>query len=153
MVASFYSFSQRDQKFAREAAMGNLMEVKLGELATKNGYSETIRQLGQNMVKDHTDANGALLEITQKKGIIVPMQLDEKEQELYDKLAKKNAEEFDKAYAKVMVKDHKKDICKFKKEAKKGRDAELKGFASATVPVLEHHLQMAKDACKAIRKK
>lgn len=145
--------AQRDVNFALEAANGNFLEIKLGELAMQTGYSEAVRQLGKSMKEDHSQAIVDLMEITSKKGIAVPTTLDEKAQATYDKFAKKNAEEFDKAYTKAMVKDHKKDICKFKKEAKKGKDKELKEYATKAVPVLQHHLEMSKSACEQLKKK
>ncbi|MGZ3919458.1 MAG: DUF4142 domain-containing protein [Bacteroidia bacterium] len=145
--------AQKDMNFALEAANGNLLEIKLGELAMQNGYSEAVKQLGKSMKEDHSQAIVDLMEITSKKGIAVSTTLDEKGQAMYDKLSKKSAEEFDKAYTKAMIKDHKKDICKFKREAKRGKDADLKEYASKTVPVLQHHLEMSKNACNQVKKK
>ena len=52
-----------------------------------------------------------------------------------------------------MVKDHKEDICAFKKEAKKGNETDIKTWASNTLPTLEHHKQMSIEACKDVHKK
>jgi putative membrane protein len=52
---------------------------------------------------------------------------------------------FDRAFAKDMVSDHEKDIKEFRKEADKGRNPELKQFASQTMPTLEEHLKIARD--------
>jgi len=71
---------------------------------------------------------------------------------MYDEMAKLNGKDFDKKYTKCMIRDHKKAICLFKKEAKKGDDAEFRSWASQTVPVLEHHREMWKEACKSIKK-
>jgi hypothetical protein len=42
----------------------------------------------------------------------------------------------------MMLKDHKKDVAAFEKEAGGGTDAELKAFAASTLPTLREHLQM-----------
>jgi putative membrane protein len=42
-----------------------------------------------------------------------------------------------------MVKDHKKVVAEFKREASQGQDSELKNWASTTLPELQQHLQMA----------
>ena len=42
-----------------------------------------------------------------------------------------------------MVADHKATIALFEQEAKSGKDAELKAFASKTLPDLQGHLKMA----------
>ena len=41
-----------DAKFAREAAMGGMMEVELGKVALQKAASDKVKQ--RDMVKDHT---------------------------------------------------------------------------------------------------
>ena len=43
----------------------------------------------------------------------------------------------------TMVQDHQKAIDLFQQEAKSGKDADLKGFAKATLPTLQQHLDLA----------
>jgi len=62
-----------------------------------------------------------------------------------DRLAKLNGAEFDKAYANEMVKDHKKDVADFKRQAKSAKDPDLKSWAGKTLPTLEDHLKQAQD--------
>ena len=143
--------SKHDKEFAVCAAKAGMKEVKLGQLALTNGSSQQIKNLGQQMVDDHSKANAELMELTSKKAITLPSGMTEKEQKGYDKLAKLKGAEFDKAYAKCMVKDHKQAICLFKREAKKGEDSDLKTFAQGKVPTLEHHKMMSEEVCKAVK--
>jgi putative membrane protein len=141
-----------DEDFAMEAAEGGLFEVMAGELAVHKG-SAKIKKLGQMMVDDHSKANDDLKKIAKKKNLDLPTSLSNEMQAEYDKLMKKEGKEFDKAYSTLMVKDHKKDIEKFQKEADNGGDADFKNFASEKLPTLRHHLQMsqeAKDHCDAM---
>jgi putative membrane protein len=141
---------QRDSEFAVSAADGGLLEVKLGELALINASAPEIKAFGQSMVDDHSKANSELATLAAQKQISIPPTLSEKNQTQYDDLSKIKGSEFDKAYAKFMVEDHKEDIEAFKKEAEKGTDAELKAWAADKVPTLEHHLMMAEAAEKAV---
>jgi len=52
--------SPADQAFATKAASGGLTEVSLGKLAIKNANAPQVRQFGQQMVTDHTQANQQL---------------------------------------------------------------------------------------------
>src|SRR5215217_2215344 len=52
--------------------------------------------------------------------------------------------EFDRAYSKMMLKDHNKDVSEFEKQSTRGTDADLKAFAATTLPTLQQHLQMAR---------
>jgi putative membrane protein len=145
------AISEKDIKFAKAAAEGGLLEVKLGELSQSNAITQEVKSSGKAMIDDHSKANMELKNLAEKKKIAIPSSINAKEEEKYKELASLKGKEFDKKYSKYMVKDHKKDICLFKKEAKKGKDPELKSWASAQVPVLEHHLDMWKDSCKKIK--
>lgn len=145
--------SDKDVEFVNKAAIGGMLEVKLGHLARSNGASNEVKQLGEQMVLDHSKTNDELKVLASRKNITLPADLDEKAQKTYNDLSAKQGHEFDKAYTKCMVKDHKKDINLFKKEAKNGNDQELRTWASQTLPKLEHHQQMAKQTCKKVKEK
>jgi putative membrane protein len=132
-----------DTDFATEAAQAGMLEVKLGQLAMDKSSSSDVKELGRMMVDDHTKANDELKSIAAKKNITLPATLDNKGQKHYDELSKKSGAEFDKAYTKLMVKDHKKVVADFKKEAANGKDPDLKSWAAKTAPKLEHHLSMS----------
>jgi putative membrane protein len=52
---------------------------------------------------------------------------------------------FDRAYVEDQIRDHEKTIALFEREAKTGKDAELKAFAEKTLPTLKEHLTMTQD--------
>ena len=79
----------------------------------------------------------------------LPATVSEAQQKEVDNLSKKTGNDFDKAYVKLMIEDHKKDIDDFKKASKNVTDADLKNFAVNALPVLQKHL----DAIQAIQKK
>lgn len=132
-----------DSKFAMEAAMGSLAEIAAGRLATEKGASEDVKQFGQRMIDDHTKANDELMQIVSGKGLTLPTAPDPKHQSHMAKLSGLSGDRFDREYIKMMVSDHKKTVALFQREADRGADAELKGFASRTLPVIQEHLRMA----------
>lgn len=145
------ALNDQDKKFADAAAKGGMMEVMAGELAAKNATNQTVKALGEMMVKDHTKANNELKQWASANAYTLPTSLDAAQQKKYDELKTKKGAEFDRMYTDQMVTDHKKTIADFKKEASEGSDTSLKGFASKTLPALEHHLmesEKAKDAVK-----
>jgi len=137
--------AQGDRKFVMEAAHGNMAEVELGKLAADKGASDAVKQFGKRMTDDHGKANAELKDFAEKKGLTLPADLDAKHKQLRDRLAKLNGADFDRAYANEMVKDHKKDVADFKREAKGAKDPDLKAWASKTLPTLEDHLKQAQD--------
>ena len=140
-----------DTKWADDAAEGSMMEVNLGKLAQTNASSKTVKDFGQMMVTDHSKAGDELKAVAQKKGISLPAALGDKMQKKYDDLAAKKGADFDKAYTSYMVDDHEQDIDEFKKESNKGKDADLQAWATGKIPVLQHHLEMAKAARDAVK--
>jgi putative membrane protein len=138
-----------DRKFVLAAGMGGMAEVQLGQLAVQRAASDDVKQFGQRMVDDHTRANNELMQVASQKGITLPTALDAKHQADMNKLSGLSGADFDRAYMKLMVKDHQKDTKEFRKEADKGQDADVKGFAARTLPTLEEHLRMAQTTAAA----
>ena len=143
--------SSKDKKFAKCVTEDGMMEVKLAELALNKASSAEIKTHAQHMVDDHSKANQELKALAVKKNIILPTSISEKQQKRYDKLAKLDGKEFDKKFSKQMKCDHKKAVCVFKKQAKKGDDEELKSWASGKVSTMEHHLDMWKAVFKKVK--
>ncbi len=112
-----------DQHFAMEAAQGGMAEVQLGNLAKDHASSDAVKQFGQKMVNDHSKANDQLKSIASQSGITLPTDIGAKNQAEVDRLSKLNGVAFDHAYMQLMVKDHKKDVADFQKEANSGKDA------------------------------
>ncbi|HZR29861.1 MAG TPA: DUF4142 domain-containing protein [Terriglobales bacterium] len=135
-----------DKKFVENAAKGGEAEVELGQLAVQKASSPEVRQFGQRMVDDHTKANQELQQIASQKGITPDTQLTPKDQKLKDRLSNLSGSQFDKAYMKAMVNDHKEDVAEFQKEARNGKDDDVRSFASKTLPTLKEHLRMAEQA-------
>jgi putative membrane protein len=134
-----------DQAFLKEAATGGLMEVELGRLAMEKASSPEVKQFGQRMVDDHGKANQELATIAQQKNVQVPTELTGKAKGDYDRLSKLSGEQFDRAYMQLMVRDHRKDVSDFRKQSTSAKDADVKSFASQTLPTLEDHLKMAEQ--------
>lgn len=140
-----------DADFVKNAAIGGMTEVEASKTAQTQATNAEVKQFAERMVQDHTKANDQLKQVAEKDGISVPDSIDKSHQKAVDKLAKKSAGDFDKAYMDMMVSDHKKTISLFEKEAKSGKDAGVKAFASDTLPTLKEHLKMAQDTTKAMK--
>jgi putative membrane protein len=144
--------SNPDHTFAIKAAQGGMAEVQMGQLATQKASDPDVKKFGQQMVDDHTKANDQFKEIASRKGVTLPSSIAAKDQATYDRLSKLSGVEFDRAYMADMVRDHREDIAEFEKESKSGSDADIKDFATKTLPTLRHHLEMAESANAKVRK-
>jgi putative membrane protein len=139
------SLSAEDRKFVVEVAQGTLAEVELGKVAVLRGSSDKVKQFGQRMVADHGKAGDDLTQLARQKGVTLSKELDNKHQQLRDRLAKLSGADFDRAYMNEMVKDHRKDVAVFKKHMQTSKDLELKVWAGTMLPTLEEHLRLAEN--------
>lgn len=136
----------QDREFFNKAAQGGMMEVEAAKMAMERASAADVKRFAETLHRDHSAANQKLLQIGQQKGMEAPKQLDAQHRKELDKLAKLKGEEFDKAFLKrAGMQDHKKDIQMFERQAKEGKDPELKAFAEQTLPTLRNHLQMAQS--------
>jgi putative membrane protein len=116
----------------------------MGELAQKNGESAAVKSFGQMLVTDHSQANQKAVLAAQQIGINNPPQGPNKKQQAdHAKMSKLTGAAFDKAFARHMVGDHKKDIGAYSKAAKL-QDA-AGAYAQETLPVLQKHLQASQS--------
>ena len=115
----------------------------MGELAQQKAQSDSVKQFGQRLATDHKEANQKLEKICDQKGVSKSTELETEHQSMIDHLTSLSGEQFDKAFIKHAVTDHKKDIKKFEKEASEGEDPAIRSFASETLPTLREHLKIA----------
>jgi putative membrane protein len=93
------------QQFIEKAAIANMAEIQLGQLAASNAQNPQVKQFAQMMVDEHTKALDELR--TAAGSTSLPSALDKKHQKLHDKLSKLQGAAFDRAYMDAMVDAHK----------------------------------------------
>jgi putative membrane protein len=142
-LASVHAMAASSDDFVDAATEAGIAEVVTGNLAKEKSQNADIKEFAQQMVTDHTQANQKLGDIARKLDISVP-----DEAALTDKVKKMilewREESFDKSYINNQVDAHEKAVELFKKEAASSDKAELKAFASDTLPKLKQHLEHAK---------
>jgi putative membrane protein len=138
------TLSNADKDFLKKAAIGGIAEVHMGKLAVQKATRADVRKFGQRMVDDHTKANDQLKALAARKGFTPPGDLDEEHQKMLDEMSKMSGKAFDEHYVKMMIEDHDEDVAEFKTKSTKADDAEVKAFASKTLPTLEAHQKAIK---------
>ena len=143
--------TRADRNFVAEAAQAGMAEVEHGNLAAQRATNPQVKQYAQRMVQDHTKSNDELKTIASARGLTPPTTMDRKHHRAMEKLGKLNGAEFDREYMKHMVDDHKKTVALFEKQAKSGKDGDLKSFAAKTLPILQEHLALAQSTHDALK--
>lgn len=140
----------KETSFLKQAGQGNLLEVKLGQLASQKSQNSSVKEFADRLVKDHGKANEHLKDVAEKHQITVPTSLDAKHQKKIEDLETKSGSEFDKEFARMMIKSHKKGVSKYQAAAEECEDADLKSYAQRTLPTLKEHFRMAQDLGRSV---
>ena len=135
--------SEKDAQFLVNAAEINLMEIQLGQLAASKATAQDVKDLGTMMETEHSKSLEDLKALAAKKSVSLPTSATEDGQDHYKKLADKTGNDFDKDFCDMMVDGHKNAIEKFEKASTDSEDAEIKEWATATLPALRNHLDHA----------
>jgi putative membrane protein len=136
-------YAKSDKTFLTDAIQINLAEISVGDLAQKNGGSDDVKSFGKMLVDDHTASNTKATSLAQANGITPPTEPKAEDKKKGDELAKLSGAEFDREFAKAMVKGHEEAIGKF--EAASKGDDEIAKFAQETLPTLQKHLKTAQS--------
>ena len=118
-----------------------MAEVEMGNLAQQKAQSQSVKDFGAQMVKDHSAANKKLKTLALSKNISLPAGPSAAENAVKSKLQSLPDQSFDQSYIRDMIKDHEEDIAEFKREAATGEDPDARAFATAFLPMLEAHLK------------
>jgi putative membrane protein len=113
----------------------------VGDLAQKNGGSDDVKSFGKMLVDDHTASNTKATSLAQANGVTPPTEPKAADKQKHDELAKLSGADFDREFAKGMVKGHEEAISKF--EAASKGDDDIAKFAQETLPTLQKHLKTA----------
>jgi putative membrane protein len=139
-----------DQEFVMDAARANMAEVEIGKLAETRASSEQVKTFAKRMVADHQKALDSLKMVATNDKIPLPSTLDPKAQELKNRLEKLSGNAFDRAYMSAMIKDHRQDVAEFRAKSKNAKAADVKQYASNTLPTLEDHLKLAQTTDRSV---
>ncbi len=139
-----------DLAFMNDAAPGGLAEVELGKLALERAASPQVKKFAQQMIEDHSMAGKKLEQLAQLKKVELSPGILPEAKQTKEKLSKLNGENFDREYVKAMLQVHEKDVAAFEAVSKNATDADVKAFAAATTPTLEHHLEMIREIAKSM---
>jgi putative membrane protein len=135
-----------DRQLMETMARAGVAEVEVGRLAETNAANPEVKKYARQMVEDHGKANLELQELAAKKGVTLPTEPDAAQKDRIAGVKAKQGAAFDQAYVdEAAVKDHVAAKELFEKVAKTAEDPDLRAFAQKNLPVIDHHLAMAKQ--------
>lgn len=135
-----------DRQLMETMARAGIAEVEVGKIAESNAANPDVKKFARQMVEDHGKANRELEELAAKKGVKLPTEPDAGQRERIADVKGQSGAAFDQAYVDdAAIKDHLAAKELFEKTAKNAEDLDLRAYAQKNLPVIDHHLEMAKQ--------
>lgn len=132
------------QSFVDKAAVSNLAEIQLGQLALQKSQDTQVRQFADRMVKDHSASLAKLKTAAGKDNTTVASTLDAEHQKQQQELSVLNGAAFDEAYGDRMEKAHHKTLALLESAQKSDKvGPALKEYAASTLPTVKTHAKLA----------
>src|SRR6202035_3164086 len=145
-VNSALGVSPTTADFVKEAATSDMFEIQSSQFAQERGNAKE-KTFGATMIKDHTKTTDDLKSMVGSGEVKaeLPAALDSSHQSELDKLKSLKGRDFSSRYDEDQVSGHKDAVSLFERYAKGGDNPQLKDWAGKTLPILQHHLEMAQD--------
>jgi putative membrane protein len=143
-LVSGADLSSDDKSFLKDAVEEGNAEIALANLALKKSTRPEIKAFAHRITSDHEKANEQLKSIAAANQTEMPSGTGLKYAAVKARLEILAGRDFENDCVNTMVDDQQADIAAFEKEVQYGSDADLKKFASMTLPSLKQYLSMAK---------
>lgn len=130
--------------FLRAAIQGNYSEVTLGRMIQHQGSTQEVRSFGSMLVGDHSKGLEQAQAIADRMHLRIAATLTPEARMEQRRLQRLSGRSFDREVRRYMIDDHQKDIALFRAQVRSG-DRATAAYAAATIPVMQHHLSMARS--------
>lgn len=139
------------EEFVEEASAKNISEIEAGKLALDKSTFPAVKTFAQKMINEHSANNTELRSLATRKKVTLSDDAELTSKAKAAILKQRDGESFDVAYANNQVSAHKSAI-EFYKEAAKSTDTDVRTFAVAALPKIQHHLQDAEKLVSELAK-
>lgn len=143
-VNSVLGIAPKTSDFVNEAATSDMFEIQSSQLAAQRTTGD-VQSFANQMVTDHTKTTSELKGLAPQLKVSLPNQMTSSQQSMLDKLKGLQGNDFAKQYMDDQVSAHKNAVSLFQRYGKSGRNDKLKDWANQTLPMLQHHLDMAQS--------
>lgn len=145
------NFSTLDREFIVMAAQGNNAEIQTSRLALQKSTDQEIRRYAQQMIDEHSRANERLAAVAAQYGVTLPSDPGPLNTAIAQQLTPLNGAEFDRAYMEAQENAHLRSIGLYRTVIQQGQAADVQAYASAILPSVDNHYQMANQMVNQLR--
>lgn len=134
------------EEFAQSAAQSDGYELAAARTALAQSRSPQVREFARQMLVDHARTGQAVRDAAVASGLAPPQpHVGGDQARFLASLQSLRGTEFDREYARQQVLAHTSALVTMRSYAAKGSDPDLRRAAVFAVPIVDHHLQMARQ--------
>lgn len=126
-------------EFMTRAANSDLFEIQTSKIAVFKGQTPAVKTFAQQMINDHTATSAELKTLATQKKLTLPDSLSADKRVIRTRLSAATGVALDKEYANGQVASHDEAIALYEQAVREVTDAEVKAFATKTLPNLQMH--------------
>jgi len=136
----------KPQEFADSVAQSDGYELAAAQTALAQSRNPQVRAFAERMVADHEQMDQALRDATRASGLVPPRpQVGGDQSSFLAALQSLRGDEFDREYGRQQMLAHTSALTVVRSYAEKGSDANLRSMAASSAPIIERHLQAARQ--------
>jgi len=147
---SVSAINQSGKEFLDFAAHVNQSEIQGGLAAEKKAAAPAVRAFARLMVLDHMELESQLAAVATENEVQLPNGPSEQAKQEMATLQEMSGAKFDAAYMQHMVQGHEQAVQRFKSEEGQAQSRPVEAVVSATLPIIEQHLALAKAVLSEI---
>ena len=115
-----------DRTFLIKNAQGSVSDLAHGEAGTERASTNELRQFAIQIVEDHSRLNMQLYQLAQKKGLALPVVMEDKDRDELQTLVQKQGTDFDRAFLQAEVRINTEDVRDGDKELSVTQDPDVR---------------------------
>ncbi|WP_146901441.1 DUF4142 domain-containing protein [Cellulomonas aerilata] len=137
-----------DQAFLVGAHQSNLTEIASGQAAVEKATTSEVRELGQMLVTDHQALDAQVVAAAQALGVTLPAEPSTVQKAALAEVSAQTGQAFDNAWIAAQITSHRASLALGQRELANGAEPTVKALATASAPVVQHHLDAALAAAQ-----
>jgi len=141
----------KPQEFAESVAQSDGYEFAAAQTALAQSRNPQVRAFAERMIADHEQTERALRDAATASGLKPPLAHVGGDQASYlASLQSLRGDEFDREYGRQQMLAHTSALTQMRSYAQKGADSNLRRMATLGVPIVEHHLETARQLLQSL---
>jgi putative membrane protein len=139
-------------EYVQKAAWSDMFEIQSAQIAGARFHDSRIQQYARMMIDDHTKSTTQLTTIVSKLNIVAPLPyaLDPEHGTQVERLRAAPGRDFDRLYLNTQIDEHQKALQLHRNYVQFGDTPTLKEFANTMIPVVQLHLDQAKQVTQVL---